>query len=82
MLMQALVEALAERDTWEAEAWTVERELLATLVEVTHALLIVTLKAHGAKNVGQPIQVPRPHRDTAAPSTPAVSMRDFMAMNR
>lgn len=80
MLIQALVEALAERDQWEAEAWTVERELLATLVEVTHALLIVTLKAHGAKNPGKPIRVPRPGSSDLPDA--AVSISDFASMVR
>lgn len=80
MLVQALVEALAEKDKWEAETWTVERELLATLVEVTHSLLLVTLKANGAKSVGKPIRVPRPGDDSPGGSD-AVSMGQFVAMN-
>ena len=80
MLVQALVEALAEKDKWEAETWTVERELLATLVEVTHSLLLVTLKANGAKSVGKPIRVPRPGDDRPGQSD-AVSMGQFVAMN-
>jgi len=81
MLIQALNEALAERDRSEAEAWTVERELLATLVEVTHALLIVTLKAHGAKNPGKPLRVPRPDAVGDARDEP-VSASQFAAMMR
>lgn len=81
MLIQALVEALAERDQWEAEAWTVERELLATLVEVTHALLIVTLKANGVKSPGKPIRVPRPGAVSEQRDAP-VSMGEFAAMVR
>lgn len=82
MLVQALVEALAERDTWEAETWTVERELMATLVEITHALLIVTLKANGAKNTGKPLRVPRPGSLDAGTSDEPMSMGQFAAMVR
>lgn len=78
--MQALVEALAEKDKWEAETWTVERELLATLVEITHSLLLVTLKANGAKSVGKPVRVPRP--TDGERQSDALSIGQFAAMSR
>jgi hypothetical protein len=82
MLVEALVAALAERDKQEAETWTVERELLATLVEITHSLLLVTLRANGAKSVGKPIRVPRPGDPAGGSGSGAVSMGQFVAMNK
>lgn len=79
MLLRALTDALVERKRQEAEQWTVERELLATLTETVHALLIVTLKVNGAKSVGKPLRIPRPNDGES--TQPAVSMREFVAMN-
>ena len=40
--------------------WSMERELLATAVEILHSLLIVTAKAYGGKGLPEPMHIPRP----------------------
>ena len=64
----------------EAESyWPPEREFLASILEVLHTLLIVTLKAHGAKRVPKQIQIPRPkHVRVSGEETPPVSMSDYI----
>lgn len=39
-----------------------ERELLATIVELLDSLIHVTAKAHGAKRLPDPIKIPRPYQ--------------------
>jgi hypothetical protein len=76
------------------EHWPVQTELLASILEHLSALLIVTLRAHGAKNVGKPITVPRPKlgsmprpaadtrvsEDTPAPPGNVISFSKFKEM--
>ena len=54
-------------------AWTQERELLASILEMLHMIYLLTARANGAKNVGKPLRVPRP---TDKPKGP-VSPREF-----
>lgn len=51
------VAAQAARDYWP-----IERELLATIVEMLDTLIHITAKANGGKNLPALIKVPRPHR--------------------
>lgn len=45
----------------EAERfWPVERELLSVIAEQVSTLVYITAKVHGAKNLPDPLQVPRP----------------------
>jgi hypothetical protein len=55
-MVKALEWAVAERDN----AWTLDRELRASNVEVLHSFLLTYLKSHGAKNVGKPVHYERP----------------------
>lgn len=55
-MLVALEWAVRKRE----ERWTTERELAATGIELTHALLLTTLRVNGAKNVGKTLHVPRP----------------------
>lgn len=57
--------------------WPVQYELLAAILERMDALLVVTLKANGAKNVGKPVRVPRPHGDRIK-KPEAVGFGEFM----
>lgn len=41
-------------------AWTTLHELSAISAEVTHGLLLATLKVNGVKNVGKNLHFPRP----------------------
>ena len=52
------------------EAWSVEAELLAVLVDQVASLTYVTLRAAGAKNVAKPRPLPRPHSPAAAGKAP------------
>jgi len=40
--------------------WPIERELLATIAETLHSLLLVTAKVYGGKNLPEPMRIPRP----------------------
>jgi hypothetical protein len=54
----------------EAESyWSVERELLATIAEIAHALLLVTAKAYGGKGLPEPLHIPRPGERRSDPDT-------------
>lgn len=59
--------------------WPLERELLATLVEICHALLVVTLKANGAKRTPPPLRYPRPDAVTGEKAKP-VPMSEYVQM--
>jgi hypothetical protein len=52
------------------EAWSVEAELLAVLVDQVASLTYVTLRAAGAKNVAKPRPIPRPSSPAAARKGP------------
>jgi hypothetical protein len=64
-------------DTWDAlrradaERWSTVDELLAALVELTHAHLVAFLRVHSRKGARMPapLEVPRPER-AVAESTP------------
>ena len=60
-MLEALAVAVNEQRKDEAEAWTTERELLATTVELLHSLIVITLRAHGAKDRIEPFRIPRPY---------------------
>ena len=47
-----------------SEYWPPERELLAVIAETLSAILISNLKWYGAKGVGKPLTIPRPHHTT------------------
>jgi hypothetical protein len=51
-------------------AWTQERELLASILEMLHMIYLLTARANGAKNVGKPMRVPRPGDKPKAPLSP------------
>lgn len=42
------------------EAWTTDREIAATTLEVLHGFQLSYFKVHGSKNVGKPIHIDRP----------------------
>jgi hypothetical protein len=58
------------------ERWTTDHELAATSIELTHALLLTTLRVNGAKNVGKPMHVPRPW-DKAPEKPRMLTMGEF-----
>lgn len=60
------------------EFWPIERELLALIVEILHSLLLVTLKANGAKKAPPPLRIPRPGSVTADTAAEPVSMGDYV----
>ena len=59
--------------------WPLERELLTTLVEICHALLVVTLKANGAKRTPPPLRYPRPDSVMEKEAEP-VPMSEYVQM--
>lgn len=68
------------RERQEAQAWTQTDELLATLVEVVHALYAVTVQANSSKRVNiEPLHIPRPHEGPRKPVAEVshASMNDF-----
>jgi hypothetical protein len=68
---------VADKHREEAEAWTTERELLATAVELLHALYSVTVKVNSKTNPRiEPLHVPRPW-DEEKKSTPSMSFGAF-----
>jgi hypothetical protein len=75
-MLEALTNAVNDKRKEEAEAWTTERELLATTVELLHSLIVITLRAHGAKEHIKPFRVPRPY-DEQEPADDAVSFGAF-----
>jgi hypothetical protein len=77
-MLEALSDAVIEKKKEEAEGWSMERELLALQAELVHSLLLVTLRVHGAKSVGEPLHIPRPwESDIEVPSKPSVSFGQF-----
>lgn len=48
------------------EYWPMERELLATIVEMLDVLIRITAKAHGAKRLPESVKIPRPYLKDAA----------------
>lgn len=52
--------ALSEAAVSDATRWNQDTELLASLLELLHAHYLLTAKANGAKQTGQPLRVPRP----------------------
>jgi hypothetical protein len=76
-MLDALMGAVNEQRKEEAEAWTMERELLAVIAEILHGLLQTTLRVHGAKDVGPPLRIPRPFEDEVDTRPAAVSFGQF-----
>lgn len=78
-MLEALSDAVVAKNKEEAEVWTTDRELLAMTAELVHALLLVTLRVHGAKDVGEPLHFPRPWDEErpARAQKPAVSFGQF-----
>ena len=73
----ATAEAVRKRE--EARAWTQTDELLASLIEIVHALYAVTLKANGSKAHVPPLRVPRPG-DAGRVDAPAATHADMHAL--
>ena len=67
-MLAAYQEAVGE---WQTR-WKPSDELLASILEMLHVLVIVTLSAYGAKNVPKPLQIPRPN-DKSKPGPRAMS---------
>lgn len=76
-----------------ATFWPMERELLATIVEMLHVLILTTQKAHGGKNLPKPIHIERPDQArsprASSPShpggggkAPVIRMSEFVSRDR
>lgn len=76
-MLEALLDAVNEDRKEEAEAWTMDRELLAVIAEILHGLLQTTLRVHGAKDVGPPLRIPRPYEDQVDDRPVAVPFGQF-----
>ena len=77
-MLDALHDAAIEKKQEEADGWSMDRELLAITAELVHSLILVTLRAHGAKSVGEPLHIPRPwEQDLPKVEKPAVPFGDF-----
>jgi hypothetical protein len=70
-MLVAMEWAVRERE----DRWTTEREFAATSIELTHTLLLTTLRVNGAKNVGRPIHITRPWEKT--PEKTMLTMGEF-----
>ena len=75
-MLEALTNAVNDKRKEEGEAWTTERELLATTVELLHSLIVITLRAHGAKDHIPAFKIPRPY-DEPEPVSDAVGFGSF-----
>lgn len=73
-MVAALEWAVRKRD----EAWTTDREIAATTLEVLHSFQLSYFRVHGSKNVGKPIHVDRPWEKNQKP--PMMSAGDFAAL--
>jgi hypothetical protein len=72
--------------------WPAERELLASLLEMMHVLVLTVQAAFGGKNLPKPLHVQRPwegasvggaQQRSAPPSkAPVISMSEFVARER
>jgi hypothetical protein len=60
--VHVLLERLPPWARTPGEAWSVEADLLALLVDHVANLTWITLRAYGAKNVTRPRPIPRPPR--------------------
>jgi hypothetical protein len=78
-LVQSLVSAVHERD--ENATWSVERELLAQLIELTSIVRVEALALGGVPKHKLPlvIRVPRPDDDPAG-DVPVITPRQFALM--
>ena len=65
-MLAALERAVMRKTT----AWTTDRELQASQIELTHMTYLLLARANGAKKVGKPLRVPRPDDKPAAPLSP------------
>lgn len=46
--------------TWSQEGWTMERELLAANVELSHTMAGILIRLGGSKRRLKPLRIPRP----------------------
>jgi hypothetical protein len=72
-MLVALEMAVRDREN----AWTTSHELSATAAELTHALLLTTLRVNGAKRVGDVMHFPRPW-DKKADKVETITMGQFV----
>lgn len=56
--------------------WPVERELLATIAETLHSLLLVTAKVYGGKNLPEQLRIPRPGRPERGFESPGETLAE------
>lgn len=75
-----MFDALEDAAVRQATRWTNSDELLASILEMLHAIYLLTAKANGAKNVGTPLKVKRPHQKVVKPT--AISPREFAQQTR
>jgi hypothetical protein len=68
--VHVLLERLPPWSRLPGESWSVEAELLASVIDHLAQLTYVTLKAAGAKTVAQPTPVTRPRRRLSGPPPP------------
>ena len=83
VLFDATVKAVGERE--RALSWGQSEELLATLIEVTHAHYQSFIQVNSKKgsNAGKPLRIPRPYdEDGSAPvsDTPVVSHGEIASL--
>lgn len=75
-----LFEALEAAAVSQMERWTRQDELNASILEMLHSLYLLTARANGAKNVGDPIRIPRPGDEEKKAAL--MSPREFARMAR
>jgi hypothetical protein len=63
------------------EHWTVERELLAAILEVSHQTMLVLLAAHSKRGtkLPEPVRVPRPEQPKVP--LPTISPLEFAMLS-
>lgn len=69
--VHVLLERLPPHARRGGERWSVEAELLASLIDNVAMLTWVTMRANGAKNVAKPKPVTRPQRAALGGGRPA-----------
>jgi hypothetical protein len=71
-----MIVALEQAVRRHHEAWTPSLEMATVAVELSHAHLLATLRANGAKNVGKPMHIPRPWEKKSQVKT--ITMGEFV----
>jgi len=81
-MLRAITEQVIEMRKEEVEGWTTDRELLATTVELLHALLVAFITANSKTRPRvKPLHIPRPWEEKVDADKP-MGIREFARKSR